>query len=95
MDNHVHLILQEGAEGIANIMKRINISYVYYFNKKHKKVGHLFQDRFRSEKIEDDRYIDGRNVTVFVGKRRPIIHMDKQKAIFLSIWIISFRHESW
>jgi hypothetical protein len=57
MDNHVHLMLQEGTMDIANVMKRINISYVYYFNKKYKKIGHLFQDRFKSEEIENDAYI--------------------------------------
>ena len=57
MDNHAHLILQEKEEDIANIMKRINISYVFYFNKKYKRIGHLFQDRYKSEKIEDDNYL--------------------------------------
>ncbi len=57
MDNHAHLLLQEREEYIANIMKRINVSYVFYFNKKYKKTGHLFQDRYRSEKIEDDSYL--------------------------------------
>ena len=57
MDNHIHLMLSEGVEDIAKVMKRINVSYVYYFNKKHKKVGHLFQDRFKSEVIEDDGYV--------------------------------------
>jgi REP element-mobilizing transposase RayT len=57
MDNHAHLLLQEREEGIASIMKRINVSYVFYFNKKYKKTGHLFQDRYRSEKIEDDSYL--------------------------------------
>jgi len=57
MNNHARLLLQEREEDIANIMKRINISYVFYFNKKYKKTGHLFQDRYRSEKIEDDSYL--------------------------------------
>ena len=57
MDNHVHLMMQEGTGDIANVMKRINISYVYYFNQKYKKAGHLFQDRFKSEGIEDDKYV--------------------------------------
>ena len=42
MDNHAHLLLQEKEEDIANIMKRINISYVFYFNKKYRRMGHLF-----------------------------------------------------
>lgn len=57
MDNHVHLIMSEGAEDIAKVMKRISVSYVHYFNKKYKRVGHLFQDRFMSEPVEDDNYL--------------------------------------
>lgn len=57
MDNHVHLMLSEGTEDISTVIKRITVSYVYYFNKKYKRVGHLFQDRFKSEAVENDRYI--------------------------------------
>ncbi|MHB1653303.1 MAG: REP-associated tyrosine transposase [Desulfitobacteriaceae bacterium] len=57
MDNHIHLMLSEGVEDVAKVMKRISVSYVYYFNKKYKRVGHLFQDRFKSEIVEDDSYV--------------------------------------
>ncbi|MDS1030156.1 transposase [Bacillota bacterium LX-D] len=57
MDNHVHLMLSEGTEDVANVMKRVNVSYVYYFNKKYKRIGHLFQDRFKSEVVERDAYV--------------------------------------
>lgn len=57
MDNHVHLLLQEGKEAIPRSMKRIGVSYSYYYNKKYERVGHLFQDRFRSEIIENDKYL--------------------------------------
>lgn len=57
MDNHVHLLINEGDETISQVMKKINISYAYYFNKKYGRVGHLFQDRFKSEAIEDDEYL--------------------------------------
>ena len=57
MDNHVHLLINEGSEEISRIMKRINVSYAYYFNKKYKRVGHLFQDRFKSEVIDSDSYL--------------------------------------
>jgi putative transposase len=57
MDNHVHLIIYEGEEGISRIMKRIQVSYVYYFNKKYGRSGHLFQDRFKSEAVEDEQYL--------------------------------------
>lgn len=57
MDNHIHLMLSEGVEDIAKAMKRVTVSYVYYFNKKYKRVGHLFQDRFKSEVVEQDSYV--------------------------------------
>lgn len=57
MDNHVHLLINEGGDQIARIMKRINVSYAYYFNKKYNRVGHLFQDRFKSEVIDSDSYL--------------------------------------
>ncbi|SNS31423.1 REP element-mobilizing transposase RayT [Anaerovirgula multivorans] len=57
MDNHVHLLLQEGIEEISITMKRIGVSYVWYYNQKYKTTGHLFQDRFKSEKVENDEYL--------------------------------------
>lgn len=57
MDNHIHLMISEGTEDIAKVIKRIAVSYVFYFNKKYKRVGHLFQDRFRSEIMDEDGYI--------------------------------------
>ncbi|MFA5384572.1 MAG: transposase [Eubacteriales bacterium] len=57
MDNHVHMLIKEEKEDVSNAIKRINVSYVYYFNAKYKRIGHLFQDRFRSEAVEEDRYL--------------------------------------
>lgn len=57
MDNHVHLLLREGQESISTTMKRVNTSYAFYFNQRYQRVGHLFQDRFKSEPIEDERYL--------------------------------------
>ena len=57
MDNHIHLIIKEGQNSIATIVKRIATSYAYYFNKKYKRIGHVFQERFKSENIEDESYL--------------------------------------
>ena len=57
MDNHVHLLLCQGKEEISITMKRIGVSFVWYYNQKYKTTGHLFQDRFLSEKIETDEYL--------------------------------------
>jgi len=55
MGNHVHLLLQEN-EGLDISMRRIGASYVYWYNWKYERCGHLFQDRFKSEAVEDDSY---------------------------------------
>ncbi len=43
MDNHSHLIIKEEDQTLSEIMKRINISYANYFNRKYDRVGHVFQ----------------------------------------------------
>lgn len=57
MGNHIHLLLREEKEELGLIMRRIGASYVYWYNCKYDRVGHLFQDRYKSEAIEDDRYL--------------------------------------
>ncbi|MTI96944.1 MAG: transposase [Firmicutes bacterium] len=56
MGNHVHLLLKEGTEDFSITMKRIGVCYVTYYNLKYKATGHLFQDRFKSETVETERY---------------------------------------
>jgi putative transposase len=57
MGNHIHLLIRKGGESLATTMKRINASYAYYFNQRHQRVGHLFQDRFKSEPVETEQYL--------------------------------------
>jgi putative transposase len=57
MNNHVHLVVKEGNEDISLTMKRIGVSYANYYNWKYQTIGHLFQDRFRSENVETDQYL--------------------------------------
>ncbi len=56
MDNHIHLLIQPHEQSLAQTMKRIMTTYAIYFNNTYLRVGHLFQDRFRSEVIEDKDY---------------------------------------
>lgn len=56
MGNHVHLLIHEVSEPIEQIMKRVATRFVYWYNIKYQRVGHLFQDRFKSEPVEDDSY---------------------------------------
>lgn len=56
MPNHIHLLIREGKESIGQALKRISSSYVYWYNIKYERVGHLFQNRFKSEAVEDEVY---------------------------------------
>jgi len=56
MDNHVHLLVKETEIELSKIMKKIGTSYAYYFNWKYGRNGHLFQDRYKSEAVENDAY---------------------------------------
>lgn len=56
MDNHYHLLAEADLSDLAAMMKKLNSLYALYFNRRHDRVGHLFQGRFRSEPIETDEY---------------------------------------
>ena len=57
MENHVHLLVHAPGRNAAELMKKLGVSYAYYFNRKYDRTGHLFQDRYRSETITDDAYL--------------------------------------
>lgn len=57
MPNHVHLVLRTVDEPIGVVMKRLGVRYAGWFNRKYGRVGHLFQDRFRSRPVESDEYL--------------------------------------
>jgi len=56
MDNHTHILLFEPNDesSISKLMHRLNCGYANWYNRKHGRIGPLFQDRFRSEAIQDD-----------------------------------------
>lgn len=57
MENHVHLLLRDTKDQLDLVMKKITGSYAYYFNHKYDRSGHLFQDRYGCEVVEDDAYL--------------------------------------
>lgn len=56
MENHAHFLINEKEQSISQIMKSICGIYGGWFNYRHHRVGHLFQDRFKSECVESDSY---------------------------------------
>ena len=47
---------KEGKEDLGIVFRRIGASYVYWYNGKYSRTGHLFQDRYKSEVVENDEY---------------------------------------
>ncbi len=56
MNNHVHMLIKEG-EQIGQSIKRIAVRYSRYYNKKYERKGHLLNNRYRSEAIEEESYL--------------------------------------
>lgn len=56
MGNHVHLLIGKGNDAMPLFVKKLTCSYVYYFNHKYERSGHLFQGRYKSEPIEEINY---------------------------------------
>jgi len=57
MGNHIHLLLKEGTESLEQVFKRVCGKFVYWYNSKYQRVGHLFQDRFKSEPVDSQEYL--------------------------------------
>lgn len=56
LPNHFHLLLETGEVPLAKIMSRLITSYSVFFNKKYRKRGPLFEDRFKSKIIQKENY---------------------------------------
>jgi REP element-mobilizing transposase RayT len=57
MGNHAHVIISCKDRPLGDYLKRVGIRYASWFNRKYGRIGHLFQDRYRSEPIVDDRQL--------------------------------------
>ena len=71
MPNHVHLLIAEKDWKVGEVVKSIASCYVLYYNKKYGRIGHLLQDRFKSEPCNDSGYF----ITLF-----RYIHQNPVKA---------------
>src|SRR4030066_2161967 len=55
--NHFHLLARTGRQSISKSMRKLLTGYVVNFNLRHKRYGHLFQNRYKSIICEDDPYL--------------------------------------
>lgn len=56
MDNHAHMLIKSGRAGLPAYMRKLLSWYAQYFNRRHKRSGHLFQNRYKSIICEEDTY---------------------------------------
>lgn len=57
MPNHFHLIVETPRANLSDFMRHFNVSYTVYFNRRHRRVGHLYQGRFKAIVVEADSYL--------------------------------------
>lgn len=57
MSNHVHLVLRTGTAPIATVMRRLLTGYAVTFNRRHRRHGQLFQNRYKSILCQEDAYL--------------------------------------
>ncbi len=57
MDNHIHLLFRSGKKGISSVMRKVLTWYALYHNRRHRRTGHLFENRYKSILCEEDRYL--------------------------------------
>jgi putative transposase len=57
MPNHFHLLLRTATTPLSTLMRRLLAGYAVTFNRRHRRAGHLFQNRFKSVLVEEDPYL--------------------------------------
>jgi len=57
LPNHIHMLLRPKSNTLATIMRRLLTSYAVTFNKRHKRSGHLFQNRYKSLICDEESYL--------------------------------------
>lgn len=57
MDNHAHILFKSGQHGISAVMRKLLTWYAQYFNRRHRRTGHLFENRYKSILCDEDSYL--------------------------------------
>jgi putative transposase len=57
MSNHVHLLLETPEGNLSKMMQAFQTSYTVYFNKRHGRTGHVFEQRYKAMLVDKDNYL--------------------------------------
>jgi len=75
MANHFHLLIRTPLANLQEFMRHFNISYTSYFNRAHRRPGHLYQGRYKSFLIDADHYLQ--EVSRYIHLNPIRIQMEK------------------
>lgn len=56
MDNHLHLLIRTGEQSLSDLMRKVLSGYAIYFNRKNRRHGYLYQNRYKSILCQEDEY---------------------------------------
>ena len=56
LTNHAHILLRSGPAGLSKYMRRLLSGYAIFYNRRHQRHGHLFQNRYKSIVWEEESY---------------------------------------
>ncbi|MEO7538547.1 MAG: transposase [Pyrinomonadaceae bacterium] len=76
MTNHVHLLIERQAEPIGRIMQRLLTAYSQYYNRKYRRVGHVFQGRHKAILCQSQGYL---------GRLVRYIHLNPVRARMVTL----------
>jgi REP element-mobilizing transposase RayT len=57
MPNHFHLLVEPAEHPLSRMMQQLNSAYSQWFNRRHDRVGHLLQGRFKALLVDRDQYL--------------------------------------
>jgi REP element-mobilizing transposase RayT len=57
METHIHLLVRSGRPGISKLMRKLLTWYAQYYNRRHRRTGHLFENRYKSILCDEETYL--------------------------------------
>jgi putative transposase len=57
MGTHIHLLVRSGRPGISKLMRKLLTWYAQYYNRRHRRTGHLFENRYKSILCDEETYL--------------------------------------
>ena len=83
MSNHAHFLLRSGSAGISTLMRRLLTGHAVYFNRKYRRHGQLFQNRYKSIICQEDIYFKELVRYIHLNPLRAML-MDDQPENFMN-----------